>query len=225
MVKRADLKRDRYYKRAKEEGYRSRSAYKLLQIEDKYEVIKEGDVVIDLGAAPGGWSQVAKELVGEKGVVISVDLQHIEKLEGVESIKGDITREKETVSAIREELFPERGGLVDVILSDASPKLSGNRDYDHFCSFELSKSALNIASVLLRKNGNFVVKIFQGAYYDKFYGDVKAKFRHTRAYSPEASRKRSAEVYVIGKGYKRKMPFSVITASINSKGVKSNAGL
>ncbi len=225
MVKRGDLKRDRFYKRAKEEGYRSRSAFKLLQIEDKYEVIKEGDVVIDLGAAPGGWSQVAKELVGEKGVVISVDLQRIEKLEGVESIKGDITREKETVSAIREELSPERGGLVDVVLSDASPKLSGNRDYDHFCSYVLSKSALNIASALLRKNGNFVVKIFQGAYYDKFYGDVKAKFRHTRAYSPEASRKRSAEVYVIGKGYKQKMPSSVITASINSKGVKSNAGL
>ncbi len=203
MVKRADLKRDRFYKRAKEEGYRSRSAFKLLQIEDKYEVIKEGDVVVDLGAAPGGWSQVAKEFVGEKGVVISVDLHQIEKLEGVESIKGDITKEKETVSAISEKLFSARKDLVDVVLSDASPKLSGNRDYDHFCSFELSKSALNIASALLRNNGNFVVKIFQGAYYNKFYGGVKEKFRHTRAYSPEASRKRSAEVYVIGKGYKK----------------------
>jgi len=201
MVKRADLKRDRFYKRAKEEGYRSRSAFKLLQIEDKYDVIKEGDVVVDLGAAPGGWSQVAKELVGEKGEVISVDLQHIKKLEGVESMKGDITSEEETVSAIREKLFSERKDSVDVVLSDVSPKLSGNRDYDHFCSFELSKSALNIASALLRKNGNFVVKIFQGAYYNKFYGSVKEKFRHTRAYSPEASRKRSAEVFVIGKEY------------------------
>ncbi|RLG33721.1 23S rRNA (uridine(2552)-2'-O)-methyltransferase [Methanosarcinales archaeon] len=201
MVKRADLKRDRFYKRAKEEGYRSRSAFKLLQIEDKFDVIKEGDVVVDLGAAPGGWSQVAKELVGEKGVVISVDLQHIKKLEGVESIKGDITSEEETVSTIREKLFSERKDSVDVVLSDVSPKLSGNRDYDHFCSFELSKSALNIASALLRKNGNFVVKIFQGAYYNKFYGSVKEKFRHTRAYSPEASRKRSAEVFVIGKEY------------------------
>jgi len=201
MVKRADLKRDRFYKRAKEEGFRSRSAFKLLQIEDKYDVIKEGDVVVDLGAAPGGWSQVAKELVGEKGEVISVDLQHIKKLEGVESIKGDITSEEETVSAIREKLFSERKDSVDVVLSDVSPKLSGNRDYDHFCSFELSKSALNIASALLRKNGNFVVKIFQGAYYNKFYGSVKEKFRHTRAYSPEASRKRSAEVFVIGKEY------------------------
>ncbi|MCW3129384.1 MAG: RlmE family RNA methyltransferase [Methanophagales archaeon] len=201
MVKRADLKRDRFYKRAKEEGYRSRSAFKLLQIEDKYDVLKEGDVVVDLGAAPGGWSQVAKELVGEKGVVISVDLQHIKKLEGVESIKGDITSEEETVSTIREKLFSERKDSVDVVLSDVSPKLSGNRDYDHFCSFELSKSALNIASALLRKNGNFVVKIFQGAYYNKFYDGVKEKFRHTRAYSPEASRKRSAEVFVIGKEY------------------------
>jgi 23S rRNA (uridine2552-2'-O)-methyltransferase len=201
MVKRADLKSDRFYKRAKKEGYRSRSAFKLLQIADKFELIKGGDVVIDLGAAPGGWSQVAKALVGERGVVISVDLEQIEEMEGVVSIKSDITKEKETVTAIKEKLRSKRKELVDVVISDASPKLSGKRDYDHFLSFELSKSALNIASALLRKNGNFVAKIFQGAYYNKFYEDVKEKFGYTRAYSPEASRKKSAEVYVIGKSF------------------------
>ncbi len=200
MVKQADLKSDRFYKEAKEEGYRSRSAFKLLQIADKFEVIKAGDVVVDLGAAPGGWSQVAKGLVGEEGVVISVDLQQIERIEDVVIIKGDITKEEETVKAIKDLL--EGRDAVAVVISDASPKLSGNKDYDQFRSFELSKSALNIASALLRKNGNFVAKIFQGAYYDKFYRDVKEKFRYARAYSPEASRKRSAEVFVIGRGYK-----------------------
>ncbi|MBA7543346.1 Ribosomal RNA large subunit methyltransferase E [subsurface metagenome] len=199
MVKRTDLKTDRFYKEAKKEGYRSRSAFKLLQIVNKFELIKEGDVVVDLGAAPGGWSQVAKVLAGERGVVVSVDLQRIEKIEDVEIIKSDITKEEETVTAIKDWL--KGRDAVDVVISDASPKLSGNRDYDQFRSSELSTSALNIASALLMKNGNFVAKIFQGAYYNKFYRAVKEKFRYARAYSPEASRKRSAEVYVIGKGY------------------------
>lgn len=200
MVKQTDLKSDRFYKEAKKGGYRSRSAFKLLQIADKFDVIKAGDVVVDLGAAPGGWSQVAKGLVGERGVVISVDLQRIEEIEDVVIIKSDITKEEGTIKAVKDLL--EGRDAVDVILSDASPKLSGNRDYDQFRSFELSTSALNIASALLREGGNFVAKIFQGAYYDKFYGDVKERFRYAKAYSPAATRKRSAEVYVIGKGYK-----------------------
>lgn len=200
MVKRADLQSDRFYKEAKKDGYRSRSAFKLLQIADKFDVIKAGDVVVDLGAAPGGWSQVAKGLVGERGVVISVDLQRIEEIEDVVIIKSDITKEEGTIKAVKDLL--EGRDAVDVILSDASPKLSGNRDYDQFRSFELSTSALNIASALLREGGNFVAKIFQGAYYDKFYGDVKERFRYAKAYSPAATRKRSAEVYVIGKGYR-----------------------
>lgn len=199
MVKRTDLKTDRFYKEAKKEGYRSRSAFKLLQIVNKFELIKEGDVVVDLGAAPGGWSQVAKVLAGERGVVISVDLQRIEKIEDVVLITRDITKEEETIKAIKD-LMKGRD-VVNVVISDASPKLSGNRDYDKFRSSELSRSALNIASALLMKNGNFVAKIFQGAYYDKFYRAVKEKFRYARAYSPEASRKRSAEVYVIGKKF------------------------
>lgn len=202
MVKQADLKTDRFYKAAKEEGYRSRSAFKLLQISKKFKQIKAGDAVVDLGAAPGGWSQVAHELVGEGGVVISVDLQPMEPIEDVVVIKGDITNEEEIVKAIKEALVSKERKTVDVVISDAAPQLSGNRDYDQFRSFELSSAALNIAVKLLKNNGNFVTKIFQGEYYKQFYDSVKRKFRDTRAYSPAASRKRSAEVYVVGKGYK-----------------------
>lgn len=202
MVKQADLKADRFYKAAKEEGYRSRSAFKLLQISKKFKLIKPGDAVVDLGAAPGGWSQVAHELVGDRGVVISVDLQPLERIEGLVMINGDITNEEVTVNAIKEALVSKGRKTVDVVISDAAPQLSGNRDYDQFRSFELSSAALNIAVTLLKDNGNFVTKIFQGEYYKQFYDGVKRKFKDTRAYSPAASRKRSAEVYVIGKGYK-----------------------
>ena len=115
-------------------------------------------------------------------------------------MKSDITKERETLEAIREVLQLKGKELVDVVISDLSPQLSGNRDYDQFRSFELSTSALNIASALLKHDGNFVAKIFQGAYYNQFYMRVKEKFRYARAYSPAASRKKSAEEYVIGKG-------------------------
>ena len=202
MVKRADLKHDRFYRAAKLEGYRSRSAFKLLQISKKFKVIKSGDVVVDLGAAPGGWSQVANELIGERGVVISVDLLSMEPLENVVTIRSDITNEEETVTAIKDALASQGRDTVDVVISDAAPQLSGNKDLDQFRSFELSTAALDIAVKLLKEQGNFVTKIFQGKYYKQFYESVKEKFRDTRAYSPAASRKRSAEVYVVGKGYK-----------------------
>ncbi|RZN36576.1 MAG: RlmE family RNA methyltransferase [Methanophagales archaeon ANME-1-THS] len=202
MVKRADLKRDGFYKAAKREGYRSRSAYKLLQIADKFEIIGRGDVVVDLGAAPGGWSQVARELVGERGLVISVDVHPIAKLGDVVILINDIANEEETITAIRVALAGKGRNAVDLVLSDASPQLSGNKDLDQFRSFELSASALAVASALLKKQGNFVAKIFQGSYYTQFYNQVKEKFRDTRAYSPAASRKRSSEVYVIGRGFR-----------------------
>lgn len=202
MVKQADLKHDRFYKEAKGEGYRSRSAFKLLQISKKFKLIKPGDAVVDLGAAPGGWSQVAHELVGDHGVVISVDLQPMEPIEDVVVIKGDITNEEETVLKIREALIAKGRDAADVVISDAAPQLSGNKDLDQFRSFELSTAALNVGIKLLKHRGNFVAKIFQGEYYPQFYTSVKEKFRSVRAFAPEASRKRSAEVYVVGKGCK-----------------------
>ncbi len=202
MVKRADLKHDRFYKAAKAGGYRSRSAFKLLQIVDKFRVITSGDVVVDLGAAPGGWSQVAKEFVGERGVIISVDLQPMARMKDIIIIKSDITNEVETVSAIKEALASKGRNKADVVISDVSPQLSGNKDLDQYRSFELSMAALTIATELLKDQGNFVAKIFQGEDYRHFYESVMEHFRITKAFSPEASRKRSAEVYVIGKGYK-----------------------
>jgi 23S rRNA (uridine2552-2'-O)-methyltransferase len=202
MVRRIELKHDRFYKRAKAEGYRSRSAFKLQQITTKFSVIKKGDVVIDLGAAPGGWSQVARELVGEHGIVISVDIQPMEKLEGVVLLQRDITREEECIQALNDILTAKGKEGADVVISDLSPQLSGTRDYDQFRSYELSTYALNIATTILKRGGNFVTKIFQGAYYNNFLQDMKERFRTTRAYSPEASRKGSAEVYVVGKGIK-----------------------
>ncbi len=198
MVRKAELARDRYYVMAKEEGYRARSAYKLREIDARFRLIKTGDTVIDLGAAPGGWSQVAKELVGDHGMVISVDIQRIAGIEGVITIESDITDHEATINAISSVLKHEP----DVVLSDAAPKFSGNRGYDHYRSFVLSNSALSIAKALLKPGGNFVAKIFQSEYYNVFYKAVKAVFRDTRAYTPGSSRKRSAEVFVIGRGFK-----------------------
>ena len=210
MVRKGELARDRFYIKAKEEGFRSRSAYKLKEMVAKFKIMKRGDTVIDLGAAPGGWSQVASDVVGAHGVVISVDLQHIAPIEGVVTLRGDITDREATIKLLREALMLHGCGddsaaaAATVVLSDAAPKLSGNRVYDHYRSFELSKAALGIATALLKPGGNFVAKIFQGEYYRAFYNAVKDVFRDARAYTPKASHKRSAEVFVIGKGFKFK---------------------
>ncbi|MHC1635484.1 MAG: RlmE family RNA methyltransferase [Candidatus Methanospirareceae archaeon] len=192
------IKEDVYYKRAKREGYRSRAAFKLIQINRKFKLIKRGDVVVDLGAAPGGWSQVAKEIVGRKGVVIGVDIQKMEKIEGVISIVSDITNVAMTVEAIKHFLKHP----ADVVISDASPNLSGHKSYDHFRSFELSKASLDIACSILKDKGNFVTKIFQGEDLEDFRKEMRMRFTYTKVYSPEASRKGSSEVYVIGKGFR-----------------------
>ena len=208
MVRKGELARDRFYIKAKEEGFRSRSAYKLKEMVAKFKIMKRGDTVIDLGAAPGGWSQVASDVVGAHGVVISVDLQHIAPIEGVVTLRGDITDREATIKLLRKALMLHGCGndsaaaAATVVLSDAAPKLSGNRVYDHYRSFELSKAALGIATALLKPGGNFVAKIFQGEYYSIFYKSVKDMFRDARAYTPKASHKRSAEVFVIGKGFK-----------------------
>ncbi len=200
MVRKAELARDRYYVLAKEQGYRARSAYKLKEINARFRLIKSGDTVVDLGAAPGGWSQVAKELVGDRGMVISVDLQRIAGIEGVITIECDITERESTIKAIRN-VLPQRAA--DVVISDAAPRLSGNRAYDHYHSFVLSDSALHIAEAVLKPGGNFVAKIFQSEYYSGFYKSVKELFRDTRAYTPKSSRKKSAEVFVIGRWFKK----------------------
>ena len=186
-------RRDKYYWKAKDEGYRSRASYKLFQINEKFNVIKHGDTVVDLGAAPGGWLQVAKEI--SKGRVVGVDLQRIVPMEGVETIKGDITSDN-TVRKIME-LVGEKG--VDVVICDAAPNLSGNWSLDHARSIDLSKSALGCAKKILKPSGNFAVKVFQGDMFKDFFDEVRNNFTHTKAHSPGASRSQSAEIYIIGK--------------------------
>ncbi|MEA2054495.1 MAG: RlmE family RNA methyltransferase [Candidatus Thermoplasmatota archaeon] len=187
-----ELKKERYYRSAKNEGYRARSAYKLLQINQKYRIIKRGDVVVDLGASPGGWSQVAVKLGAR---VIAVDIQDMQPIEGVKFIRGDITDE-ETLEQLKREAKD-----VDVVISDMSPNLSGNYVMDQARSVWLSRNALNVARILLRENGNFICKVFVGEDYSQFLKDVKEYFRVTKPYSPQASRKRSSEIYVVAKNF------------------------
>lgn len=187
--------RDRFYRLAKEEGYRSRAAYKLKQINNRFSVISQGDVVVDLGAAPGGWLQVAKELSG--GRVVGVDLQRIRPIEGVETIRGDMT-DPRTIKKIGELV-----GEADVVLSDAAPNLTGNWSLDHARSVGLAESAFEVAKEILRPGGVFVVKVFQGDMFKDFYDQVGRSFAFHQAHSPEASRKESAETYVVAKGFTR----------------------
>src|SRR3972149_2435795 len=186
-------RRDYFYRKARKEGYRSRAAYKLKQISEKFKLIRQGNTVVDLGAAPGGWLQVAKEL--SEGKVVGVDILPIEDIEGVEFIKGDI-RLDATVEKIREMI--KKDGA-DVVLCDAAPNLSGNWSYDHDRSIDLATSALECAIKILNSGGNFAVKVFQGDMFPGYLDEMRTYFAKVQAFSPEASRKPSAEIYVIGR--------------------------
>ena len=182
---------DAFQRKARREGYRARSAYKLMDIQKRSKIFRKGSIVLDLGAAPGGWSQVALEFMEEEGKLVGVDLQHILPLKGAIFIQGDL-RDKD----IREELqklIPK----ADVVISDMSPNLSGTYSIDQARSVELSSLALEIAAE--RNAQSFVVKVFEGSDFQEFRKAVKAEFGSVRTLSPEASRKQSSEVYLIAK--------------------------
>ena len=189
---------DRYFRQAKEEGYRSRSAYKLLQMNERFRLIKSGDQVLDLGAAPGGWSQVAQNLVGPRGQVIAVDLQEMEPLPGIHIIQGDMTAPE-----VQEAIRAAAGGLVDLVISDAAPNTSGIRDRDHALSIELAEVALLLARDLLKPGGNLVVKVFEGEYFPEYLREMRRSFASVKPHHPEASRDESREIYVVAKGMKK----------------------
>jgi 23S rRNA (uridine2552-2'-O)-methyltransferase len=191
-----DRKKDYFYKKAKAEEYRSRASFKLMQLNKKFRLIKRGDRVLDLGAAPGGWMQVAGESVGEAGMVIGVDLEEIEPFTGknIILIQGDMLKE-ETIEQIK-----EHSNYFDVVISDASPDISGAWDVDHFNSIDLARHALNSSKQLLKEGGNFLVKVFQGSMTQDFFSEVKRNFEFSKLAKPVASRKQSSEVYIIGKG-------------------------
>ena len=192
-------KQDPYYKHAKAEGYRSRAAYKLKQINNKFKLIRNGDLVLDLGSAPGGWAQVATELVGKSGKVVGVDLDQVDDVDDVTFLVGDIT-ERETVEMIKELL---NGELVDVLISDASPNISGNYSVDQARSVYLAEAALDMAKQFLKPGGNFIVKVFEGSDFSGFISKIKSAFRKRKNLSPAASRSRSSEIYAIGIGFKK----------------------
>ena len=188
-------RRDRYYQAAKRQGYRSRAAIKLSQIDRRYGLFDPGDVVVDLGAAPGGWSQIARERIGPRGRVIAVDLGSIVPLEGVEIVRGDFQR-PETQARIFEALRKP----ADVVISDLSPKLSGQRTTDVARSLDLADSALSFSLRALRPGGRLLVKVFQGEGYDRFLDEIGAAFEAVKGIKPAASTPRSAELYVLAKG-------------------------
>jgi len=186
--------RDHWYNKAKQEGYRSRAAYKLKQLDEAVPLVRRGDVVVDLGAAPGGWLQVAAELAGPTGLVLGVDRQHIDPIDGVETLVGDLT-EAETRAAI-----VDRVGEAAVVLSDMAPNMTGEYGLDHARSVHLARMALEVATAVLAGGGRFAVKVFQGPDLPAFRRDLEAEFDRVRVVEPEASRSSSSEVYLVATG-------------------------
>jgi len=189
--------RDDYYNRAKQEGYRARSAYKLKQLDGTADLLAPGDRVVDLGAAPGGWLQVAAEAVGPEGTVLGVDRQRIDPVDhpAVGTLRADIT-DDDAVDRIREAL----GGDADAVLSDMAPDMTGEYDLDHARSVHLARGALDVATELLAPGGDLAVKVFQGRDLDDLRAAVDDEFEYVRTVSPDASRDASSEVYLVGKG-------------------------
>lgn len=195
-----EKKNDPYYKRAKSEDYRSKASYKLKQLNKKYKIIKEGNTVVDLGATPGGWSQVALEKVGEEGKVVGVDLNRIKPFpdENFYGIKGDFTKE-----IVQDKVMELIGGKTKVLMSDASPSLSGIKNIDHLRSIDLIEAVFIIADNILEEKGNLVVKIFQGPEYKRILDEFKKRFRKVYSTKPPSSRSKSKEMYIVGLGFKR----------------------
>ena len=186
-------RRDFYYKEAKQVGYRARSAFKLKHIQNKFKIIRKGDTVIDLGASPGGWSQVAKHFTGENGTVIGIDLLPIQPIDGISFLQGDIT-EKKTIDFIKTIIGNNR---VNVVLSDVSPDISGNYSIDHARSIYLCEHSLKLGDIFLKPHGNFICKVFTGEELDEFIKKLQFRFKTVKLFSPPSSRKRSSEIYII----------------------------
>ncbi len=189
---------DKYVKMAQADGYRSRASYKLIEINEKDRLIRPGMLALDLGSAPGGWSQIMAPWVGDKGQVIASDILPMDHLADVEFIQGDFT-EDEVFDQI---MAAVDNRPVDVVVSDMAPNLSGVNIADQASSIYLVELALDMARRTLKKGGSFCAKVFQGAGSEEFIKDVRSSFDKVVIRKPSASRARSREVYVVGKGFK-----------------------
>ncbi len=193
---------DPYVKQAQKDGLRSRSSYKLIELNEKDKLIRPGMLVMDLGSAPGGWSQVAGGLVGEKGRVLATDILPMGALDNVDFIQGDFTDD-----AVFQQLLDQLDGRQpDLIVSDIAPNISGVAASDQASSMYLVELTLDMVRQVLKPGGNYVVKVFQGEGSDQFLKDVRSSFEKVVIRKPEASRPRSREVYFVAKGFKAEEP-------------------
>jgi len=191
-----EAKRDYYRRTAKKEGFRSRAAYKLLEINNSYHIILKGMYVVDLGCAPGGWLQVASKAVGSNGRVLGVDLRPVDPLPNVVCIQGPVDD-----NLLAEKILNIVGRRVNVILSDVAPNVSGVWQLDHARQISLTQNAVSIAEQILVRNGNVVLKAFEGAMFNELRDEVKKKFSRVHLYKPRSSRKESSEMYLVCLGY------------------------
>lgn len=189
---------DPYVKKAQIDGYRSRASYKLIELNEKDKLFRAGSVVMDLGSAPGGWSQIVAPVVGESGHVIASDILEMDAIGGVTFIQGDFTDK-----AVYEQILNSlNGAQVDTVISDMAPNMSGVNTTDQYASMYLVELALDMARNVLKPGGSFCAKVFQGVGYEEYVKDVRTSFDKVLVRKPAASRPRSREVYLIGKGFK-----------------------
>jgi 23S rRNA (uridine2552-2'-O)-methyltransferase len=190
-------RKDHYYYKARREGYRSRASYKLKQLNQKFGIFRGAKAVLDLCCAPGGWLQVAREELGDEGIVVGVDINRISNIDGVNFIRGDILEEEtlKKILSISEEF--------DVVLSDCSPNVSGIWSVDHERQVFLARTSINIARKVLKKGGTLVIKAFQGSEYSKLLEEIRQYFGYVKTTKPEASRKTSAEMYIVAKNFRK----------------------
>jgi len=191
-MKLADSKKDQFRRLAREQGYRSRSAFKLKQINESYKILNRGNCVVDLGCAPGGWIQIALSEVGPKGKVIGIDIKKIEPLTKAFFIQGNI-QDEEIINSI----LKFSNSSVDVVLSDLSPNVSGNWDLDHARQIDLTRTALKLSNKILKKDGKVVLKVFQGDMLNELIDELKKEFKKIIITKPNASRQTSSEIYLI----------------------------
>ena len=189
---------DPFVKRAQQEGYRSRAVYKLLEIDERHGLFRPGMTVVDLGAAPGGWSQIAADRVGPRGRVLALDRLEMAPIDGVRILREDFEEERGLAALLA--ALPEAGA--DLVLSDMAPNLSGVREADQARMAGLAELALDLADRVLAPGGAFVAKLFQGEGFDAFVAGLRGRFRRVAIRKPDASRSRSREVYAVAEGFR-----------------------
>ena len=194
-MKLIDAKKDYYRKLAREEGYRSRSSYKLKELNKSYRILGAGHFVLDLGCGPGGWLQVATKIVGNQGKVMGIDTSFVEEIPGVHILKASIDDD------VVEEIFSFFGKKINAVISDLSPQVTGNWSVDHSIQVSLNYDAVKIMEQILEKKGNALFKVFDGEYSNEFYEYLKKKFSKIKLTKPKSSRKPSSELYCICLGY------------------------